>query len=430
MSPLVLLILERKASLLHIGLSMKKRVVITGMEITSSIGTGIERFWNAASQGVCGIKRIQSYDPSPYTTQVAGEITDFSLDALPEFNKSKRYPRAAQYALYCAHHAIEQAGLTTKELATAGTYIGTSLGGNPELELAYNLFYTQSWKKIPPLSVIRGMPNSVANHIAIAFGLGGPNSTISNACVSSAEAIGNAYQQIAHGTISTAVCGGTESLIWESVMAAWCKLRVMSTNNENPAQASRPFDLHRDGMVMADGASVLILEEFKQAKARGAKILGEIIGFGASCDASHVTAPNSQGQTRAIFSALNDAKLSINDIHYINAHGTGTQLNDSTETASIKSVFGKRAYEIPVTAQKAMTGHAIGAAGAMEIIATTLSLQKDILLPTINLHNPDPACDLDYVPNTARCKNIDIALSNHFAFGGANAALVLRKYIG
>lgn len=409
---------------------MKKRVVITGMEITTSIGTGIDKFWNAAIQGQCGIKRIQAYDPSPYTTQIAGEIADLSLAHLPEFNKSKRYPKAAQYALFCAHSAIAQAGLGTEELTNAGTYIGTSLGGHPELEVGYKIFYTDSWKKIPPLSVIRGMPNSVANHIAIAFGLGGPNSTISNACVSSGEAIGTAYQQISQGNLSTALCGGTESLVWESVMAGWCKLRVMSTNNENPSQASRPFDLNRDGMVMADGSGILVLEELQQAKARGATILGEIIGFGASCDAFHVTAPNSQGQSRAINAALNDARLSINDVHYINAHGTGTQLNDSTETQTIKSVFGKKAYEIPITAQKAMTGHTIGAAGALEIIATTLCLQKEMLLPTINLQTPDPACDLDYVPNVARAKSIDIALSNHFAFGGANAALVLRKYRG
>ncbi|WP_042647757.1 beta-ketoacyl-[acyl-carrier-protein] synthase family protein, partial [Legionella pneumophila] len=209
---------------------MKKRVVITGMEITSSIGSGIDKFWLAASQGQCGIKRIQSYDPSPYSTQIAGEITDLSLDHLPEFNKSKRYPRAAQYALFCAHHAIEKAGLEQAELNAAGTFIGTSIGGQPELEAGYKLFFTDSWKKIPPLSVIRGMPNSIANHIAIAFGIGGPNSTISNACVSSGEAIGMAYQQIAHGNLTTALCGGTESLVWESVMAAWCKLRVMSTN--------------------------------------------------------------------------------------------------------------------------------------------------------------------------------------------------------
>ena len=407
---------------------MKKRVVITGMEITSSIGTGLETFWGAAQAGLCGIKKIKSYDPSSFTTQIAGEITDLSLDNLPEFNKN-RYTRVAQYALYCSHHAIERAGLTAAELTEAGTFIGTSLGGCPEMESVYKTFYTDNWKKIHPLSVIRSMPNSVANHVAIAFGIGGPNSTISNACVSSAEAVGNAYLHIAEGRLLTALCGGAESLLWESVMATWCKLRVMSTQNENPAQSCRPFDINRDGMVIADGAGILVLEELQQAKARGAPIFAEIIGYGASCDAHHITAPNSEGQSRAIRAALDHAKLSANDVHYINAHGTGTLLNDITETQTIKLVFGERAYEIPITAQKAMTGHAIGAAGAMELIATALSLQKDMLLPTINLHNPDPLCDLDYVPNTARPKAIEIALSNHFAFGGANAALVLRKYI-
>ncbi len=407
---------------------MKKRVVITGMDITTSIGCGLEAFWNAAITGACGIKRIQSYDPSPYPTQIAGEITDLCLDHLPEFNKQKRYPRVAQYALYCAHHAIERAGLTAAELSSAGTYIGTSLGGTPELGSAYEFFYSGHWRKVPALTVIRGMPNSVANHIAIAFGLGGPNSTVSNACVSSAEAIGNAYQQIMQGKIAVAVCGGTESLVWETMMTAWCKLRVMSTQNENPAGASRPFDISRDGMVMADGAGILVLEDFQHAQARGARIYAEIIGFGASCDAHHVTAPTSAGQARAIHAALDDARLATGDVQYINAHGTGTQLNDLTETETIKSVFGERAYEIPITAQKAMTGHAIGAAGAMEVIATVLSLQHDILLPTINLHHPDPKCDLDYIPNQARKKSIDIALSNHFAFGGANAALVLKRF--
>jgi 3-oxoacyl-[acyl-carrier-protein] synthase II len=408
---------------------MKKRVVITGMEITSSIGTGLDKFWNAASQGQCGIRRVQAYDPSPHPTQIGGEITDLSLDHLPQFNKTKRYSRAAQYALYCAHHALQQAGLTAEELINAGTYIGTGMGGYSESESVFEIIYNEGWKKIPALSIIRTMPNSVANHIAIEFGIGGPNSTISNACISSAEAIGTAYQQISQGRLTTALCGGTESLLWESVMATWCKLRVMSTNNDNPAKACRPFDLNRDGMVIADGAGILILEELQQAQARGATIYAEIIGFGASCDAFHVTAPSSQGQQRAIFSALDDARLSVNDIHYINAHGTGTQLNDSTETETIKAVFGERAYDIPVTAQKAMTGHTIGAAGAMEIIATALSLQQNLVLPTINLETPDPACDLDYVPNTARKKTVDIALSNHFAFGGANAALVLSKYV-
>ncbi|MCH9756519.1 MAG: beta-ketoacyl-[acyl-carrier-protein] synthase family protein [Gammaproteobacteria bacterium] len=407
---------------------MKKRVVITGMDIVSSIGNGLEAFWDAASQGKCGISRIQSYDPSPYTTQIAGEITDLCLKHLPHFDKQRRFPRVAQYALYCAHHAIERAGLTAAEREGAGTYIGTSLGGAPELEAIYKAFYTESWRKIPSLTVVRGMPNSVANHIGIAFGLGGPNSTTSNACVSSAEAIGNAYQQISNGRLSVALCGGTESLVWETIMAAWCKLRVMSTQNENPAKASRPFDKNRTGMVMADGAGILILEDLEHAEARGAKIYAEIIGFGASCDASHITAPTAKGQARAIHMALDDARLSPSDIQYINAHGTGTILNDATETETIKTVFGEHAFNIPITAQKAMTGHAIGAAGVMEIIATVLSLQHDKLLPTINLETPDPACDLNYIPNKAQDKRIDLALSNHFAFGGANAALVLRRF--
>lgn len=409
---------------------MKKRVVITGMEITSSIGTGLNKFWEAASQGLCGIKRIQSYNPSPYPTQIAGEITDFSPAYSPDFNKNKRQPRVAEFALHCTYRAIGQSGLTAQELIHAGTYIGTGMGGYPESEVSYRTFFTENWKKMQPLTVIRGMANSIANHIAIAFGIGGPNSTISNACVSSADAIGAAYQHITQGKITTAICGGTEAPLWESMMAAWCKLRVMSTCNENPFKASRPFDLNRGGMVMAEGSGVLILEELKQAKARGATIFAEIIGFGASCDASHITAPSSQGQQRAILAALEDARLSLQDVQYIKAHGTGTPLNDKIETQTIKSIFGERAYEIPITAQKSMIGHSIGASGVMEVISASLSLQHDLLLPTINLETPDPACDLDYVPNKARKKAIDIVLSNHFAFGGANAVLVLRRYVG
>ncbi|MBN9231005.1 MAG: beta-ketoacyl-[acyl-carrier-protein] synthase family protein [Legionella sp.] len=408
---------------------MKKRVVITGMEITSSIGTGLEKFWQAAQQGQSGIKKIQGYDPTPYPTQIGGEITDFSLDNLPQFNKTRRYSRAAQYAFYCAHNAIKQANIDSTLLQNAGTYIGSGMGGYSEIESIYQTMLNDSWKKIPALSIIRVMPNSIANHIAIEFGLSGPNSTISNACISSAEAIGTAYQQIVQGRITTALCGGTESLLWEAVMATWCKLKVMSTRNEEPHKACRPFDLERDGMVIADGAGVLILEELSQARARGAKIYAEIIGYGTSCDAFHVTAPSSEGQQRAIHYALDDARVSANDVHYINAHGTGTPLNDSVETQTIKAILGSRAYDVPVTAQKSMTGHAIGAAGAMEIIATALCLQQDRLLPTINLETTDPECDLDYVPNKARSQSIGIALSNHFAFGGANAALVLRKYI-
>lgn len=407
---------------------MKKRVVITGMGVASSIGSGLELFWKNACSGKLGVQRIQRYDPSPYPTQIGGEILDVSLDGLPFTEKYSRYPEAIQYALYCAHYAIFSSGLSEEERKWAGTFIGTSLGGAPEAEIpGYEAVLQGNWKKIPALSVLKTMPNSVANLIAIAFGLGGANTTISNACISSAEAIGQAYRQIAHGYLKVAVCGGSESLLWEPAMAAWCKLRVMSTRNETPETACRPFSKDRDGLVMSDGAGMLVLEEREQALARGATIWGEIVGYGASSDASHLTAPSSEGQVRAILNALDDAKLSINDIQYINAHGTGTLLNDRVETETIKKVFGERAYEIPITAQKAMTGHAIGAAGAMEIIATTLSLKHGILLPTCNFMEKDPECDLDYIPNEARHRQVDIALSNHFAFGGANVALICQR---
>jgi len=408
---------------------MKKRVVITGMDVATSIGTGLETFWQAAIAGKSGVQRVQLFNPEPYPTQIAGEIRDLSLESLPEFSKPKRFPRVTQYALHCAHYAIMQSGLTAEELKTAGTFIGTSLGGTPELEAGYGFFFEGAWKKIPALSILRGMPNAIANHVAIAFGIQGPNSTISNACVSSADAVGLAYQHIAHGRLNVAVCGGAESLLWESVMSGWCKLRVMSTRNDEPARACRPFDQTRDGMVMADGAGILTIESLEHAKARGASIYAEIIGFGASCDAYHITAPSSDGQVRAILASLDDAKLSPNDIHYINAHGTGTLLNDATETQTIKTVFGDHATNIPITAQKSMTGHAIGAAGAIELIATAMSLKHQVALPTINLEHPDPLCDLDYVPHTARNCRMDLALSNHFAFGGANAALILQRYL-
>lgn len=407
---------------------MKKRVVITGMEVASSIGCGLDAFWQGLTEGRCGIKRITSYDPTPYSTQIAGQVADFNIEILPEFNKPKRYPFVAQLALFCADGALKRSGLTPSELVEAVTYIGTGMGGMPELESGYQTFFSGHWKKIPGLSVIRGMPNSIANFVAIAYGLGGGNSTISNACVSSAEAIGNAYQQIAYGRTAVALCGGTESLVWESVMAAWCKLRVMSTQNETPSLACRPFDKDRDGMVISDGAGILILEELEHAKARGATIYAEITGFGVSCDAHHVTAPHSAGQVRSILKALDDARVSPNDIQYINAHGTGTPMNDSTETETIKAVFKEHAYAIPITAQKSMTGHAIGAAGVLEIIATAKALTSGVLPPTMGLYNADPVCDLDYIPNQARLKSVDIALSNHFAFGGSNAALILQRY--
>jgi 3-oxoacyl-[acyl-carrier-protein] synthase II len=411
-------------------LIMTRRVVITGMEVTTAIGTGLEKFWSAALAGTSGIRRIAAYDPSPYTTQIAGEVIDFPIDEYPEYKKSSRYPRASQFILYCARKLIEKSGFSMKspELLAMGTFIGTGHGGTPEIEDAFETFYRDSWKKVQVLTIIRAMANSPANNVAIELGLGGPNVTISNACNSSAEAIAYAFNQIRSGRLSAAVAGGTETMIFETTMAAWCRLRVMSTYNEVPEKASRPFDKTRDGMIMAEGAGLLMLEELSHAKARGATIYGEIIGTASACDASHITAPSVDGQARAIQLALKDAQIEPHHIDYISAHGTGTILNDQTETQTIKKVFGSKAGDIPISSLKSMVGHTIGASGALEIVATALSLKEGRLHPTINLNNPDPDCDLDYIPNVARILPIETALSNHFAFGGANTALILRRY--
>ncbi len=407
---------------------MQRRVVVTGMGILSTIGQDIPSFWQAAISGQSGIKPLSSIDVTSYPTRIGGEIGPLNNEQLPHIKKRQRYTRVSQYALYCTEQALQQAKLESACRQSAGVFIGTGWGGTPEIESAFQGFFEKGWKKIPPLTVIKGMPNSIANHVAMLYDIQGPNMTLSNACISSAEAIGLAFESIQNGKINTAICGGSESLLWESVLAAWCRLKVMSTKNDHPQKSCRPFDANRDGMVIADGAGILIIEELEQAKARGANIIAEIIGFGQSCDAHHITAPKSEGQVAAIEVALSQAKLSPNDIQYINAHGTSTKLNDLTETQTIKKVFGSQAYNIPITAQKSMTGHAIGASGVLEIIATSLAIKHGILPPTINLDTPDEFCDLDYIPHEARHKQVDIALSNHFAFGGANAALVLKRY--
>lgn len=406
---------------------MKQRVVITAMDVVSPLGCGLDVFWRGLTAGKSAISNITSYDASPYPTQIGGEVRELNLEDYPHLQKPQRYSKAAQMALYSAKKAIQKSGLTTAELVTGGTFIGTGLGGSPQSESAYQFFYQEKWRKIPALTITRGMPNSIANMIAIECGLRGKNLTISNACNSSAEAIGQAFEQIQWGKLPLAICGGSESMLWESIMAAWCKLRVMSTQNETPQTACRPFDQQRDGMVMSEGAAILILESYDHAIARGATPIAEITGFASSCDAFHITAPQVEGQAAAIQAALDDAKTSPQDIQYINAHGTSTKLNDITETQAVKKVFLEHAYNIPISSIKSMIGHTIGAAGALEIAATALTLTKNIIPPTINLENPDPECDLDYVPHTARHQTVDVALSQHFAFGGANCALVLNS---
>jgi len=409
---------------------MSRRVVITGMGVTTPLGTGLRTFWEAALAGRSGVRRITYYDPTPYPTQIAGEVPDFDVSAHPSLNKPRRYSRAARFGLLCSLQALEDAGLApkTEDVSSAGVFVGTGQGGGPESEEAYRAFYVDGWRRIPPLTVPKAMPNSIANHIAIEYGLHGPNVTITNACSSSAEAAGRALDEIRSGRVDLVLAGGAESMLFEAMMSAWCRLRVMSTRNDRPEKASRPFDKGRDGMVMAEGAGMLVLEDRERALARGARVYAEIIGWASGCDAFHITAPSVEGQARTIRDALADAGVSPEEVGYISAHGTSTPLNDVAETKAIKEVFGKSAHRIPISSLKSMTGHPLGAAGVMELAVTTLSLHHGWLHPTINLDDPVPECDLDYIPHQAREADVEVAVSNHFAFGGSNAVLVLRRH--
>ncbi len=409
---------------------MKRRVVITGMEVATPIGTGLRSFWSAALEGRSGIGRITYYDPTDYPTKIAGEVAGLDLRRWPEFDKPRRYSRPARFALACSRMALADAGLLPKsrEIAEAGIFFGTGHGGGPDSETDYRAFYTDGWRQVSRFAVTKAMPNSIANHLAIQFGLHGPNITIANACSSSAEAVGQAYEAIRNGRLDAALTGGAESMLWESMMSGWCRLRIMSTRNDQPTAASRPFDRDRDGMVMAEGAGAIMLEEKGRAQARGARIHAEILGYASGCDAVHLTAPSAEGQARTMRKALEDAGFPARRIDYVSAHGTSTKLNDVAETKAIKEVLGRRAYQVPISALKSMIGHTVGAAGAIQLVATALSLREGRIHPTINLHNPDPECDLDYVPHEARRAPIKVAMSNHFALGGANAVLLLGRH--
>ncbi|MEQ8767481.1 MAG: beta-ketoacyl-[acyl-carrier-protein] synthase family protein [Planctomycetota bacterium] len=409
---------------------MKRRVVVTGMALTTPIGSTVTSFWQAALAGQSGIRRIDYYDPSEQPTQIGGQVTGLNLWRWPEYDKPRRFSRAARFALACSRLALEDAGLEAKsqEVADAGTYLGTGQGGGPESEVSYSAFYLQGWRRMPALTVTKAMPNSIANYVAIESGLGGPNVTIANACASSAEAASQAFEAIRSGRLDLALSGGAESMLFESMMAAWCQLRVMSQRNDAPQLASRPFDRDRDGMVMAEGAAMLVLEEESRARARGAKIYAEVLGAASGCDAHHITAPSVIGQSRTMHRALQDADVEASRVDFVSAHGTSTRLNDVAETKSLKEVLGQRAYDVPVSALKSMIGHSLGASGAIQLVATTMAIHDGRVHPTINLENPDPECDLDYVPSVARKVPIEVAMSNHFAFGGANTVLILGRH--
>lgn len=412
---------------------MRERVVVTGMGVVSPVGTGLEAFWSALVAGRSGIGPITRFDASEFATRIAGEVRDFDPTRYLDKKEARRMDRFTQFAVAAAGMALEDAGLGTDGLDRdrVAVILGCGIGGIETLEDQARVLVNRGPGRISPFFVPMMIPNMAAGQIAITFGFRGPNVTTVTACASGANAIGDAFKMIQRGQVDVAVTGGTEAPITPLSVAGFCAMKALSTRNDEPERACRPFDAGRDGFVMSEGAAVLVLEGLSHARRRGARIYAEVLGYGSSCDAYHITAPDPEGAGAALAmaAALADAGLGPQDIDYINAHGTSTPLNDRLESLAIKQVFGPRAYEIPVSSTKSMIGHLLGAAGAIEAVATILTMVRGVIPPTINYEEPDPECDLDYVPNVARPARVDRALSNSLGFGGHNVTLVFGRYV-
>lgn len=396
-------------------------VVITGLGIVSPFGRGKAAALESLREARSGIRTITSIDPAALNARIAGEVPAAAHEGL-----HKGHDRFTRFALIAAEEAAQQAGELGLPAERIGTLIGTGLGGCETLDDSYRRLYAQNGR-IPPLAIPSCMYNAATSAVSRSLGAKGVSYAVVSACASSAHALGLAFQAIATGQADAVYAGGADAPLSHGIIRAWESMRVLAIDNEHPEAACRPFSADRKGLVLAEGAAVFVLESLENAQRRGAEILAEIAGFGATSDAGHVTDPSSDGAARAMSMALASARLEPEEVGYINAHGTATRANDSTETAAIKEVFGERAYSIPVSSTKSLHGHAMGASGSIEIASTLLALRDGFLPPTINLDQPDPACDLDYVPNEPRvAKNVKAFLSNSFGFGGMNAVVAVR----
>jgi 3-oxoacyl-[acyl-carrier-protein] synthase II len=412
----------------------KRRVVVTGLGVVACNGIGKDNFWKANVEGRSGLGPVTNFDASKLDVRIAGQVKDFNpLDYIPAvlFQKTDRY---VHLTLASAKMAIDDSriDLSKEDLTRIGVLIGSGLGGIIFHEELMISAMAKGLDRIPPFSVPRMTPNSVTSHFAIQFGLLGPNMVISTACASGSHAIGEAARKIAYGDMDICVSGGAEAPLTPFTYGAYTALRALSKRNDDPKGASRPFDKGRDGFILAEGSGIVILEELEHAKARGAHIYAEVRGYAANTGAHHMVMPMPDGSdaTRVMQSALKDAQLNPADINYINAHGTSTQANDRAETNAIKKVFGEHAYKVPVSSTKSMIGHSIGAAGAIEAVVCSLTLENQFIPPTINYKEKDPDCDLDYVPNEGRNAKIEHVLSNSFGFGSSNACLIFSKLKG
>ncbi len=412
----------------------KQRVVITGLGVLSPVGIGKEEYWKALLQGRSGIGPVTRFDPSLFDSKIAGEIKDFAPEQFLDRKEIRRMDRFTQFGVAAAKLAVGDAALEIEKenLEDIGVVIGSGIGGIETLCDQHSVLLTKGPNRISPLFIPMIISNMAAGQISISLGPKGPNITVVTACASGTNAIGEAYVMLRRGAAKVILAGGAEAPIVPVAMAGFCSMKAMSTNNDEPQRASRPFDRNRDGFVISEGAGVVVLETLGHASARGARIYGEVAGYGCTADGYHITAPEPEGAeaARAIRIALEDAGISPDQVDYINAHGTSTGLNDKIETMAIKKVLGDHAYRTPVSSIKSMIGHSLGAAGALEAIACALSVSTDWVPPTINYEQPDPECDLDYVPNQARQCPVRVAVSNSFGFGGHNGVLVIKKFVG
>ena len=408
-----------------------RRVVVTGVGVVSPLGTGNGKNWDALIAGKSGIDLITRFDTAGFPVRIAGEVKDFVAEEFIDKKEIKKMDLFIQYSLAASHFAMEDSGfqITEENAERVGVLVGAGLGGLPSIERYHSALLEGGYKKISPFFIPMLIINLAPGHISMRYGAKGPNISSVSACATSTHSIGDAYQIIRRGDADAMIAGGTESTVTPLGIGGFAVMKALSDRNDSPQTASRPFEKNRNGFVMGEGSGIVILEEYESARKRGAKIYAEVAGYGLTGDAYHLTAPapGGEGAVRCMRMALNNAGLNPEDITYINAHGTSTPLNDLYETIAIKTLFGDHAKKLMVSSTKSMTGHALGAAGGLEAVYTLMAMEKGVVPPTINYEEPDPECDLDYVPNTARDAAVTAALSNNFGFGGTNATLLFKK---
>jgi 3-oxoacyl-[acyl-carrier-protein] synthase II len=411
---------------------MSRRVVVTGLGMVTPLGTGIEKNWEMVCSGKSGIGPITKFDASEFTAQIAGEVSDFKSEDFMDKQQVRRFDIFVHYAVASARMAMEDSGLKigSNNRDRVGCITGSGLGGLTMLEHYHKVLLEKGPRRISPFFIPGMIANMAPGQIAIDYGARGPNLSIETACAASSHAVGESFKQIREGIVDAMITGGSEAVVTPLALGGFCSMRALSTRNDDPEKASRPFDLDRDGFVMGEGAGILILEEMNQALERGAHIYAEVAGYGLSGDAYHVSAPEPDGggAISCMSMAIKDAGLKPEEIDYINAHGTSTKLNDESENKAVKAVFGEHAYKLAISSTKSMTGHLLGGAGGIEAVYTVLTVKHGTMPPTINYETPDPACDLDYVPNEAREAKVRAAMSNSFGFGGTNASLLFKAF--